>query len=97
MDFPLTLLSYVVVFVVGVIVTLLATRGKIDKEDVERVKHFLMEIPTKDLPAYVKVMLESAILALKVYTGEISQEEADIKLARLKEEADRHGGEVLIP
>jgi len=72
-----------VVFAVGVALGLLARKGYISKEQVEAVKRRLMEIPKDALPEKYRLILEGAIIAMMIWTGEMGREEGEKKLAEI--------------
>lgn len=79
---------YAVVFAVGFALGLLAKKGYISRRDVEKVKKELMKIPRDKIPHPYDLILEGAIIAMMIYTGEIPREEGEERLARIRRQLE---------
>ena len=95
-EIPIWVLQLVIAAALGVVIGYLLKKEKVRKEDIEEVKHFIIDVVMPYAQPPVKELLDAAIVVLKFYTGEITRGEAlealekcKVKLAvRLGKKAD---------
>jgi len=83
-EIPLWQVQLIIVAVLGLVVGYLLKREKVSKEDIEQVKHFLIDVVLPYAESPVKELLEAAIVVLKFYSGEMSRSEALSALEKCK-------------
>jgi len=83
-EMPIWVLQLLIAAIVGLVVGYLLKKEKVKKEDVEEVKHFIMDVIMPYAQSPVKELLEAAVAVLKFYTGEIGKGEALSALEKSK-------------
>ena len=83
-EIPIWVLQLLVAAALGVLVGYLLKKKQVTPEEVEKVKHFIIDVVMPYAQSPVKELLEAAVVVLKFYTGEMGQSEAVAALSDIR-------------
>ena len=84
-------IPYVAVAAFGFIIGILLRRGAVSKNQLEDIKKQLMKIPKDKLPEEARLILCGVIIALMMWTGEVSLEEGEAALVEVNKKLMSRG------